>query len=583
MPRVDSIRVWLVFAIGPAVVTAQEPSVTEQVQAARVEASELERRGAYVEAAEAYGRGLALDPANTTLLLGLERTLSRVGRVQDALPSVQDAVRQQPANELIRGLEFRVGVRVGGADSAAAIAARWMAAVPGSVAPYREWSRWLAQRGETDGALSVLGRGQALFGPEALAVDAAPVLAQADRWEEAAVQWAIAVTGRSSFLTPAAGSLGRAPESARDVVVAALMDNPGPEGHWLAADLLVLWNRAAEGWVVLASALPSEDDDAARLVGRFADRARVINTDDANLALGYALERLAQLTEGPAADQARLEAADAFADAGNLTAAQRMLSQITTGADADGRSAAAMATFIRVLAESGQVAQAQELFDDWQERLPPTASANLRETLAWAWVDAGELLRAGDLVGGDSTIGAFAVRGWLALYRGDLKSATEQLRAAGPFAQSRTMTTRSAEMLALLQRVQVDDLPALGSALLAATRGDTLAAIAELQRAANMVPATGGRADLLTLAGRWARLGGIPEAEGLLLSAIDSDPEGPAAPLAELELAMVYDGTGRPAEALARVEHLILTYPRSAVVPQARRLLDRLRGTVPRT
>jgi hypothetical protein len=31
------------------------------------------------------------------------------------------------------------------------------------------------------------------------------------------------------------------------------------------------------------------------------------------------------------------------------------------------------------------------------------------------------------------------------------------------------------------------------------------------------------------------------------------------------------------------LEHLILTYPESALVPQARRLLDQTRGAVPRT
>ena len=583
MPRASRALLWFVLSAGPTGLAAQERSVLEEVQAARAEASELERRGAFAEAAAAYRQGLSLDPANATLLFGLERTLSRIGQVQDALPAVREAVVREPANELFRGLEFRIGARVGGPDSAAAIAARWMASVPTSVAPYREWARWLAQRGETDGALAVLGQGQTRFGPEALAADAAPVLALADRWEESAVQWGIAVTGRTGLLTPASGSLGRAPESARDEVLVGLLDNAGAEGQWLAADLLALWNRATEGWAVLASALPSGGDEAARLVARYAERARVIGTDDARLAEGYALERLAQLTAGPAADQARLEAAEAFADAGNLTAAQRMLSQISSGADAGGRSAAAMATFIRVLAESGQTRQAQDLFDDWQARLPATVSVDLRERLAWAWIDAGDLRRAENLVSSDSTIGAFAIQGWLALYRGDLRGATERLRAAGPFAQSRGMTTRSAEMLALLQRIQADELPELGRALLAAARGDTVGAIADLRRAAGAVPAAGGRADLLTLAGRWANQSGNAEAEALLLAALDSDAEGPAAPVAELELAMVYDGAGRHAEALARVEHLILTYPRSAVVPQARRLLDRLRGMVPRT
>ena len=74
-----------------------------------------------------------------------------------------------------------------------------------------------------------------------------------------------------------------------------------------------------------------------------------------------------------------------------------------------------------------------------------------------------------------------------------------------------------------------------------------------------------------------------PRAEVLLLETLTKDPSGPAAPAAELELAKLYEAAGRSPDALDRVEHLILTFPESAVVPEARRLLDHLRGTVPRT
>jgi outer membrane protein assembly factor BamD (BamD/ComL family) len=39
----------------------------------------------------------------------------------------------------------------------------------------------------------------------------------------------------------------------------------------------------------------------------------------------------------------------------------------------------------------------------------------------------------------------------------------------------------------------------------------------------------------------------------------------------------------RASEAVAQLEHLILTYPESALVPQARRTLDVARGAVPQT
>ena len=42
-------------------------------------------------------------------------------------------------------------------------------------------------------------------------------------------------------------------------------------------------------------------------------------------------------------------------------------------------------------------------------------------------------------------------------------------------------------------------------------------------------------------------------------------------------------GLQRNTEAITLLEHLILTYPTSALVPQARRALDEARGAIPRT
>jgi hypothetical protein len=59
---------------------------------------------------------------------------------------------------------------------------------------------------------------------------------------------------------------------------------------------------------------------------------------------------------------------------------------------------------------------------------------------------------------------------------------------------------------------------------------------------------------------------------------------GGAAPAAaELEWARLLEKQGKPEQAIAHLEHLILAYPGSAVVPEARRMLDRLKGSVPRS
>jgi outer membrane protein assembly factor BamD (BamD/ComL family) len=50
-----------------------------------------------------------------------------------------------------------------------------------------------------------------------------------------------------------------------------------------------------------------------------------------------------------------------------------------------------------------------------------------------------------------------------------------------------------------------------------------------------------------------------------------------------LALAGLLVSTHRQGEAVDVLEHLILSYPQSALVPQARRKLDEARGAVPKT
>ncbi|HMA39569.1 MAG TPA: hypothetical protein VKP10_05795, partial [Gemmatimonadales bacterium] len=58
---------------------------------------------------------------------------------------------------------------------------------------------------------------------------------------------------------------------------------------------------------------------------------------------------------------------------------------------------------------------------------------------------------------------------------------------------------------------------------------------------------------------------------------------GAAAPAAELEWARLLLRQGKAADAVAHLEHLVLTYPASAVVPEARRELERAKGAIPRS
>ncbi len=103
------------------------------------------------------------------------------------------------------------------------------------------------------------------------------------------------------------------------------------------------------------------------------------------------------------------------------------------------------------------------------------------------------------------------------------------------------------------------------------------------KRSRGDLPAAKGGAELRLLAGRLAAASNDPAlAERLYREA--ASREAPAtAPAAELALAELMLDARRTAEAVTQLEHLILTYPESALVPQARRALDVARGAVPQT
>jgi len=176
-----------------------------------------------------------------------------------------------------------------------------------------------------------------------------------------------------------------------------------------------------------------------------------------------------------------------------------------------------------------------------------------------------------------------ALSGRVRLYQGDIKGAVARFRAAGPYTSDRAEATWRTTLLALLQTFDADSNPTLGHALLLLEQGDTAEASSALEQMSSALPPQQGGAELNLLAGRLLLSSGrSTDAERLFRAA--AAPEAPGtAPAAELALAELLIGTGRAGEAVGLLEHLILTYPESALVPQARRKLDEARGAVPRT
>jgi tetratricopeptide (TPR) repeat protein len=246
-------------------------------------------------------------------------------------------------------------------------------------------------------------------------------------------------------------------------------------------------------------------------------------------------------------------------------------------------SSGAAATLVRVLIGEGKLSDAQKRLVDGRAALDPDDFDALRRELVTAWMRSGDLVRADSAIAPDSSVEGLALGGRVRLYRGDISGAIQRFKEAGPFTHDREEATQRTGLLALLQPLERDSFPELGRALLVLEQGDTAGAASGLEQLARGLQPEHGGAELNLVAGRLLqRTGKTSDAERLFRAA--ASPQAPStAPAAELALAELLLSTQRPGEAVDVLEHLILTYPQSALVPQARRQLDEARGAVPKT
>lgn len=574
MARIASLA--LLLALLPARVVGQE--VVQR-------ALELEERGLWADAAALYGELLHAEPANVLALLGLERVDAQIGRRDSTLAYARRAIAADSANPTARAIEVRILRGMGQDSLAAAALGRWAAAQPGSDAPYREWARLSLQAGRLhDAADAVALARQRLHAPTALAPEMAQVYAAQGDWSRAASEWRDAVGAQPAWADAAAYSLRPAPASARDGSL-RILTAPGPassSGRRIAATLLLGWDEPGPGWAMLKGVLPSPAAERLELLRSFGDRARSLDGPGAQLAAAEAYEMAATLVPADDATQLLIESARAYAAGGAREAALRLLRGMAEN-PASGeeiRTAAAGAT-IQLLVAEGNPEAAGRLLDSAGARLAASERAALARLVARGWLKLGALGRAGAALGPDSSLAAEEIRGWVALYGGDLARAGRLLRAVGAGFGERETAPQRAAAVALLGAVDRDTLPALGAALLLAARGDSLGASRALAAVARGLSGEGVPA-VLSWAARFAAAGrDAAAAEALWREIAERHAGSSAAPAAELALARSLAGRGDLQGAAARLEALILAHPESALVPEARRELDRVRGLVP--
>jgi len=578
MRRLLAIGSWLLaialLPTGSRLAWAQDP-------AAR--AIDLERRGDYAAAAAAWRGILANRPQDLAALLGLERALTPLARVPEMIEPVRAAMARDPSPGVL-GIAIRVWTAAQKPDSARAAVERWAALEPTAELPFQEWA--MAAYGARDRATAraayLLGR-QKLGRPDALAADLAQLAGLEGDYATAAREWLTAIVKVPGYRSAAIGALSQTPAAGRPVLLRELSALGSP-GERLAGGLLLRWGEPLTAVRRLTAAFPPGNPEGIEALQEALESLRGPQRAEVILARATALEALAQRVPVQQRSRLRLDAAQAYADAGDQAAARRMLGTLAGDASATpGLAASVTSTLVGVLVDEGGVEEADRRFRELAPLLGGEDRQRLAIRLAQGWLRAGRLARADSLLTADSSMEAQAVRGRIALYQGNLGAARGFLAEAGPFTGERVAATERIGVLGLLQVIESDSLPGLGDALFRLEQRDSAAAGSALERLAGTLPPEHGGAELLLLAGRVrSGLGQPAEAERLYRIVVTQGvPASSAA--AEFALADLLLRSGRTALAIAALEHLLLTWPTSAVVPQARRLLDVARGAVPAT
>jgi tetratricopeptide (TPR) repeat protein len=565
------IRTWSVWLLVVAMRVAAAGKAGAQAPADTMnfyKALDLEAAGKYRDAVPMFRSALRTS-AVVNALLGLERVYAELGWSDSLVAPLDTLIAANPQEETYRTVQLRTLQSLGKDADLKRALDNWMHDMPTSAAPYREYARLLLQKNQAAAADSVLLRARQTLGTtKDLQLEVAQARAAQGQWVESAQAWRQALLTADYLEQAAAYALAPTPSSTRQQIREIFLAPPiEVSARRALADLETGWGSPADGWDALKDLPP--DSASADAWSEFAKRAE---SEERWTIAREALELSLRWKRTP---DLSLRAATAALNAGDPSAALR-LAPIT---DARGDSSLVARSYLplhaKALASLGRPAEAERLVDAYDRFLAPGARNSLTRTIAWGWVRTGNMNRARAALAatgaeGDSSDAA----GWLALYDGNLKTARALLRGG---------TESSPELavaLGLIARLKADSAPEIGHAFLALARGDSAGAIAQFLQAADRTPTV--RSLLLSIAAQVeAARKSDTEAIALWKRIVETEGGTPEAPQAELEWARLLRRNGDVAGAASHLEHMILTYPQSALVPQARRELELTKSAIP--
>jgi tetratricopeptide (TPR) repeat protein len=564
MLRIRRLVLAVATLVVPAAIQAQQAGDTT----AFYRALDLEAAGKYREAAPLF-RAALKSPAGVSALLGLERVYAELGRSDSLLAPLDTLIAGDPHEGVYRTVQLRTLQSLGRERELRRAFERWVLDASGDAAPYREYARVLLQRNQSAAADSIIGRARESLGTtKDLQLEVAQLRAAQGEWVESAVAWRGALRTADYLQQAAAYALAPTPSPVRPQIREIFLAIPVEVASRRAlAALETGWGSPADGWSALKD-LPA-DSTSAEAWRDFAEHAE---SDERWVLAREGFE--AALRWHRTSDLA-IRAATAAINAGDPGAVMRLAPVAEARGDSTLVARSYVPLYARALAMLGRPSDAERLVEAYDRFLAPGTHDALTRTIAWGWVRTGNTSRARAVLAaagasGDSSDAA----GWLALYEGNIKAARVLLRGG---------TENSPELalaLGLIARLKVDSAPAIGKAFLSLARNDSVAAAAQFVDAADRTPAAGSLL-LATAAQLRSSMGDVAQAILLWKRIVESHASTPEAPQAELEWARALRRRKDDAGAIAHLEHLILTYPQSALVPQARRELDLAGSALP--
>ena len=526
-------------------------------------------------------------PTSTRGLLALELVLRTQGRIHEILPFAERYADLEPNASSPRLLELRVYTELDDRNALEDAAEDWMDVGGPYSEPYREVARVFGRVFGPERALSILERGRSQLGrPSLFAMEAGDFLRELDRTEEAVLEWAGVIGNDGSQVSAVMRRVAEIKEDREELVLPLLeqLRRPPTTGPRLRAGARIALEAGVFGEArsLAETALEDLPDRPRRgFLTAFAQQAEEVS------AMGVALWAYEALREG-ATDDAETRALDQNITVAALATGDTARALEAQHAIADGlpegstERQRAIAEILRLGIERGGVGVRESLAEFAKEFPNAPQLDELSMTLAVQLDAGGDREAARSLLAGVEGPRSALERGYLYMAAEEAVQGREALQDALPRV-SPEVATEVIALLDLLDRLEGETLAAFMRSAVLAHRGRTVGALSELEVAIDVVPRD-GRPQLLAMGARIASEGGVPkQAADFRERIIREHPYASEVPEATLELARFKGAT--PAgvnEAIRLLEDLILSQPNGAIVPTARRELQRIqRGSDP--